>query len=136
MVHFNKSLIAFFLKHHRTFYRYIFVGVCSAFIELILFSLLMSIERFPLLGANSIAYTIVFVFNFVLQRNFAFRSDKPFFRQMISYFMLWVINLNLSNFIVVFASTTLGIEPIIAKIFSMAFLIPTNFILYRTLIFK
>jgi putative flippase GtrA len=164
----NKKALSEFIK-------YLLVGFSSSFIELALFYTLykflpnivpdkyyISLLGFSIvmshvvtLTSNTIAYSVVFVYNYTLQRKWAFKSTANLKKQMILYTLLFVFNLFVSNYIVVlfiklltnyiFVSTNYIINeslsvndltPLIAKVLSIAVVVSWNFIIYKKVIFK
>jgi putative flippase GtrA len=126
----------YFFKNRASFSKYILVGISCAILELLLFYVLQKWVSLGIVWANSIAYTLLFFYNFLMQRKYAFQSKKSIKKEALGYGLLFVFNLNLSNALIVFLTTRLQWVPWFSKIIAMVFYIPTNFILYKKIIFK
>lgn len=158
------------------FIKYLVVGFSSTFIELVIFEflhyyflpgripneitlslmgMLLFIPHIITLSANTIAYTVVFIYNYTLQRKWAFKSTANFKKQMMQYGILFGFNLIVSNYLVIFLISFMqnyvfsGMEyllfvplkaaifiPLIAKVMSIAFVVSWNFVVYKKIIFK
>jgi putative flippase GtrA len=119
-----------------TFIKYFLVGGTSALLELTLFYTLLERLDLKIVIANSIAYTTLFFFNYILQRKWAFASKMKVKKQIIAYGLLFFFNLNFSNAMVVFLINGFQINSLVSKFLSMGLFVPLNFLIYRNLIFK
>lgn len=116
--------------------RYLITGFSSAAIELSLLYILKDLSGLGVIEANSIALTIVFWFNFLMNRFFSFKSSGSIKRQLIMYGILFVFNLGASDLIMHLLTTALHIQYLIAKVFAIGAVVSWNFVLYKKVIYK
>lgn len=119
-----------------TFIKYIAVGLSSAILEVFLFFILLDIFRIKIIISNSIAYTVMFLYNYFMQRKFAFKSTLPIKKQIVPYGILFIFNLNLSNGLIFYLTHSININPVLSKIIAMGIYVPLNFLIYKKIIFK
>ena len=118
------------------FSRYLITGFSSAAIELTLLFVLRDTAGLTVLAANSIALTIVFWFNFLMNRFWSFKSKANIKRQLVMYLVLFVFNLATSDLIMYLLTVKLSLQYLIAKVFAIGAVVCWNFILYRKVIYK
>lgn len=118
------------------FSRYLITGFSSAAIELTLLFVLRDTAGLTVLAANSIALTIVFWFNFLMNRFWSFKSKANIKRQLVMYLVLFVFNLAASDLIMYLLTVKLSLQYLIAKVFAIGAVVCWNFILYRKVIYK
>lgn len=116
--------------------RYLITGFSSAAIELSLLYIFRDIAKLSVIEANSIALTIVFWFNFLLNRHWSFKSKSSLKKQLLMYAVLFVFNLGASDLIMYVLVTLLGIQYLLAKVLAIGAVVSWNFILYKKVIYK
>jgi putative flippase GtrA len=116
--------------------KYLVVGTSSAFFEILIFYVLLNIIKVNLLISNTIAYTIIFCYNYILQRTWAFKSSSNVSKQIIQYGILFCFNLFVSNALIVVFYQKLNIHEIIAKMMTIGVVVSWNFIIYKKIIFR
>lgn len=133
-----KRIIDFFIggRSLGQFVRYLVVGFSSFFLEFTIFYGLLSWVGLGEIAANSIAITIVFWFNFLLNRFWSFKSNGAILRQVIQYGFLFAFNIMFSNGFIYVVSIVLGLSPLIAKVLSMGFIVMWNFVIYKKIIYR
>jgi putative flippase GtrA len=116
-------------------FRYLIVGGTSALIELALFSLIYYLSKGLTIPANIIAVCVATSFNFLVNRNFTFKSTSNFWRSAILYLLLFGLNL---AFTTVFTTILInyGAFPLLAKLTTMACVTMWNFFLYNKVVFR
>ncbi len=119
-----------------SFLKYLLVGGSSALLELILFYIFLEKLDLKIIVANTIAYTTLFFFNYILQRNWAFSSKMRIKKQIIAYGVLFFFNLNVSNAMILFLIKRFQIHSLFSKTITMFLYVPLNFFIYRKVIFK
>jgi putative flippase GtrA len=132
-------------KNMATFARYLIVGFSTFAVEYTLFLLLRMALPFPELVVNVMVYTVVFWFNFLLNKFFAFQSKVNFKKQLFSYGILFFFNMIAGNILLFSAIRSIlvlisgeGSWPVLylPKILIMVFIVSWNFILYKKVIYK
>lgn len=116
--------------------RYLVTGFSSAAIELSLLYVFRDVVELSVIEANSIALTIVFWFNFLMNRLWSFKSKSSLKKQLLMYAALFVFNLGASDLIMHVLVTLLGIQYLLAKVFAIGAVVSWNFILYKKVIYK
>jgi len=145
------------------FIRYIIVGFTTFFVEYSIFYSLMDIVfvRYPILNygfldsiaysifhihydnttynylaANTVAYIIVFWFNFLMNRHWSFKSKTDLSRQLKLYACLFLLNLAFTNVALHALVEYVKIIPEIAKVLVMGGIVMWNFVIYRKIIYR
>lgn len=116
--------------------RYLVTGFTSAAIELTLLFILKDILKLGVLEANSIALTIVFWFNFLMNRLWSFKSKSDIRKQLVMYGILFAFNLGASDLIMYVLTSLLHLQYLIAKVFAIGAVVSWNFVLYKNVIYK
>ena len=117
-------------------YRYLVTGFSSAAIELTLLYIFKDIANFSIIVSNSIALSIVFWFNFLINRLWSFKSTANLKKQLIMYMILFVFNLGASDLIMHLLTTELSMQYLLAKVFAIGAVVTWNFLLYKKVIYK
>jgi putative flippase GtrA len=132
-------------KATEQFIKYLVVGVATFTLEttlLILFRELIHLLQPDLTAATVASYanipavTIVFWFNFLLNRNWTFQSSNNIWRQLLIYLPLFVINISLGTFILNYLIRVFGLYYLISKVISVGVILCWNLIIYKKIIFK
>lgn len=116
--------------------RYLITGFSSAAIELSLLYVFKDVAELSVIAANSIALTIVFWFNFLMNRLWSFKSKSGLQKQLLMYAVLFIFNLGASDLIMHVLATLLGVHYLLAKVFAIGAVVSWNFILYKKVIYK
>lgn len=116
--------------------RYLVTGFSSAAIELTLLFVFRDIAELSIVISNSIALTIVFWFNFLVNRIWSFKSTANLRKQLAMYLVLFAFNLVASDFIMYLLTTKLSLQYLLAKVFAIGAVVIWNFFLYKKVIYK
>ena len=116
--------------------RYLITGFSSAAIEFSLLILCKDVLSLTVVISNSIALTIVFWFNYLMNRKWSFKSTTSLKKQLPMYLALFVFNLAASDFIMHLLTSRLSLYYLLAKVFAIAAVMTWNFFLYRKVIYK
>lgn len=128
----------FFLgdKSSGQFIRYLITGFSTFTLEFLLFFSMYKLLSINELISNSVAITIIFWFNFLMNRFWSFKSKEKIIRQLMLYGILFVFNIGISNLFIYAALSIFYISPLISKILIMGIIVMWNFVLYKTVIYK
>ena len=118
------------------FFRYIITGFCSAAIELTLLFVFRDVVKLSIIVSNSIALTIVFWFNFLMNRIWSFKSTANLKKQLAMYLILFIFNLGASDLIMYLLTTKLSLQYLLAKVFAIGAVVTWNFFLYKKVIYR
>ena len=89
-----------FLHQHRSIAKFYLSGCVSGGLDLILLFIFYDLLHFGIVEATSFSFVLCFAVSFFLQRTWTFRdrSNKRVVRQMMMYFAVGFMNLNLNGF--------------------------------------
>ncbi|MCL2741946.1 MAG: GtrA family protein [Oscillospiraceae bacterium] len=122
-----------------TLVRYLVVGSTSFALELALFYAMSAVlDTEGALGvavSNTVAYSAVFAYNFMLTRRWTFRSEGRIGRQATMHLTLFAVNLIVSNVAVYSASLRLGMDLYVAKAATMCLMVLWNLLIYVKVIY-
>lgn len=118
------------------FIRYVISGLLSFGTEFSLLYLLTTVLKLWYIYSNSIAFFIVFVVNFTLNRVWAFRSKQPLVKQVIASAFLFALNLAAGNLIMFFFTEQIELYYLYSKVIATGMSVTWNFFLYKYLIYK
>jgi putative flippase GtrA len=114
--------------------RYLLVGGSSALLELAIFWVLSSPLDLDVRISNVIAVLIATVCNFLMNRQWTFKSSSHWVRSAVLYLTLWSLNLVFTTSVIAYADGQ-GFSPTLAKIGTMALVTLWNFWLFRKVVF-
>ncbi len=117
------------------FGRYLVTGFSSFGLEYLLLYVLTEYAGLWYIASNSIAFLVSFWFNFLLNRYWSFQSRYSFPKQLLSYGVLFVINLCISNMLLYIITDVFGVVYLISKVIVIAVITPWNFIIYKKIIY-
>lgn len=115
--------------------KYLFVGGSSAVLELVIFQFSFKAFHLEVVIANLLAIIIATLYNFSLNRGFAFRSSSNMGRSVTLYLILFCINSAFSSGVVYLMQEN-QLPVLFGKIAAMFCTVSWNYYLYRNIIFK
>lgn len=118
------------------FTRYAITGLIAFGVEYTTFYLLYHIFGLWYVWSNSIAMTVAFSISFTLNRFWSFKSRENIFRQFIMYGTLFIINMIISNVVMLLLTDILGIKPLLSKLVAVGMIVCWNFVINKKVIFK
>jgi len=116
--------------------RYLITGICSAAIEFSLLFVFKGLMGLSVVVANSIALSIVFWFNFLMNRIWSFKSKMKLSKQLGMYSLLFLFNLGASDLIMYLLTDRLSMQYLLAKVFATGTVVCWNFVIYKKVIYK
>lgn len=116
------------------FSKYIIIGGTSAICELLLFTIFDMLE-ISIVISNISSVIIATIINYLLNKFWAFKSQKASIKSLVLYIALFIFNIIFSSQFIVFVSNA-GVNGIVAKLISMILITCWNFVLYKKVIFK
>lgn len=127
----------------RRFLSYIVVGLLAFFVEYVSFLGLLNILHvsYGLSVAQTISFSVGLLVSFLGNRNYTFNTKDASYRhskkhQAVRYVTLAITNLLITNALIYIFVDQLLIMPMVAKVIVMFLIIPWNYILFRSFIFK
>ncbi len=115
------------------FKKYLIIGFTCFGLEYIIFLVLN--QKTSIIFANSISITIIFWFNFLMNRFWSFKSKARLKKQLFQYALLFAFNIAVTNGFIYALSELIGILPAISKILVMGAVVCWNFIIYKKIIY-
>jgi putative flippase GtrA len=124
-------------KARATFIKYALVGGSSAAMEYGLLNLGVRVFKLETWVANFMAYIVIFVFNYLLNRFWSFQSKENIGKQLLMYGILFVFNITIPNGILFnWLVYDQKWDYNIAKTLVIGCVVTWNFILYKKVIYK
>ncbi len=130
------------------FIRYILIGGSAVIIDFAVFEALLlllgkdnNITLFsaviePEKIANTVAVITGFIYSFILNRTWAFKSKDNILRQLILMIILLIINTLISNEAISFMGRSIGIPFVIAKPVMQVLVAVWNYFIYDKIIYR
>lgn len=130
------------------FIRYILIGGSSVIVDFAVFEVLLlllgkdnTITLFsaviePEKIANTIAVITGFIYSFILNRTWAFKSKDNILRQLILMIILLIINTLISNEAISFMGRSIGIPFVIGKPVMQVLVAVWNYFIYDKIIYR
>ncbi|MCX7747418.1 MAG: GtrA family protein [Clostridia bacterium] len=124
-------------KGLQQFKKYVIVGLSCFAIEYLMFLAFLDIIKLEKFSANVIVYSIMFWFNFILNRVWSFESKDAFLKQLLMYGILFLFNQVVGNIGIMYVLTDVFlIHAKISKVLIMGVIVIWNFIIYKKIIYK
>jgi len=126
------------LKKYETFIKYLFVAGISFIIDICLFTLFNNILNFQakIIIATIIARIISSFINYLLNNGIVFKSDEKKIKTLVKYYILVVIQMFVSAFLVDNLFKVIKIDATFIKIPVELILFICNYLIQKLLIFK
>jgi putative flippase GtrA len=118
------------------FGRYVITGLLSLALDFLLLYACTEFLGFWYLYSKVIAFTVVFWFNFLLNRYWSFRSRGPLRRQLLLYGLLCGFNLAVSGALLYYLTESFGLPYLVSNVFVVGLIVLWNFILYKRVIYR
>ena len=130
------------------FIRYILIGGSAVIVDFAVFGVLLlllgkdnTITLFsaviePEKIANTVAVITGFIYSFILNRTWAFKSKDNILRQLILMIILLIINTLISNEAISFMGRSIGIPFVIAKPVMQVLVAVWNYFIYDKIIYR
>lgn len=116
--------------------RYVVTGLCSAAFEFALLFVFKDLAGLSVIVSNSAALSIVFWFNFLMNRYWSFKSKIKLSKQLAMYLVLFIFNLGASDLIMYLLVDRLSMQYLLAKVFAIGAVVCWNFVIYKKVIYK
>ena len=118
------------------FLKYGVTGGLAFILEYSTFYILSSIIGLWYIWSNSIAMIFGFAISFTLNRYWSFKSTANPIKQLIKYGILFLVNLGISNLLMMLFIDVFDMKSMISKFITISILICWNFVIYKKIIFK
>jgi putative flippase GtrA len=127
------------------FTKYLIVGFSSFIIDVSLLFVFKKIinwlnptsdNHFIIILANTLSVTIVFWFNFLMNRNWTFKSNSGLLKQILLYTPLFVFNIFAQDSIIYFLINKIELSLLFSKVIAVGVVLCWNLFIYKKVIFK
>ena len=130
------------------FIRYVLVGISAAVVDFAVFELVLlllgsensitvlSHTIHPEKIANTAAVITGFIYSFILNRVWAFKSNNNILLQMVLMIILLAFNTFISNEAISFMGRTIGLPFILAKPIMQTIIVFWNYFIYDKIIYR
>lgn len=118
--------------------RYLLSGFFCAALEYSVFQLAHQLFGLSLIVANTIAYALAFIVNFLITKFLVFNApQKSSTRyQFIAFSLLVAFNYTLGTWLLVYLVESLQLQAGVSKILSMAIVAIWNFFIYKKVVYR
>ena len=111
--------------------KFLIIGVSSVIADLLLLTLLVSILRFNTVLSVAITQILVLIYNFYLNKYWAFQSDKHNIKEVVRYILLVCINYSMGLIIMYIFNTIFSFNYQLVRIINVALMSIINFFAYK-----
>lgn len=124
------------LKKYETFIKYIFVAGISFTIDIVFFNIFNIVFAKKIIIATILARIISSFINYLLNRDKVFKSDENNRKTIIKYYILVVVQMLISAFVVDNLYEMLEVNATLIKVPVEFILFVCNYLIQKLLIFK
>jgi len=124
------------IKKYETFIKYIVVAIISFLIDIGIFTICNTLFSIRIVFATIIARIISSFINYLLNRDKVFKSDENKFKTIFKYYLLVIIQMFISAFIVDNLYNIININATLIKVPVEFILFICNYLIQKIFIFK
>lgn len=118
---------------------YVMIGGLAAIVEYASFFIIYNVLPFVVV-AQTLSFILGLVVSFTGSRQYTFNSDRAYHHnaktQIITYLVLALVNLLISNLLIYTLVHGIAIVPLVAKVIVMGCVALWNFIIFNKFVFK
>ncbi len=137
---YKKIKLKFFTEENMEKISYLFFGVLTTIINIVVFWIMSSPLKINFMVANVIAWIISVIFAFITNKIFVFKSSTTKFmdlaKEAFSFFFFRVVTLFQDEITMIILVQFLGINGVIAKVISNIFVVISNYFASKLVIFR
>ena len=118
--------------------RYLLSGLFCAGLEYSVFQLMHQIIGLSLIVANTIAYALAFIFNFLITKFLVFNAPQKNSAQyqFVAYSLLVLFNFTLGTWLLVYLVQSWQLQAGLSKLFSMVIVAVWNFFIFKKVVYR
>lgn len=120
----------------RQFVKYGVVGTSSVVIDMVIIFVFTEFFGLWYMFSAVISQTVAVIFNFLMNRNWSFRSNGVVHRQAVRYFILLGFNYLYQLIALWLLVETLHLHYLLAKIFIAMLMVTWNFLMFKYVVYK
>lgn len=124
------------MKKYIEIIKYAFWGGISTAINMILLFLMLRFTSIHYIVANSLAYFVAVIVNYVCNKIFVFESQNDVKKELLHFFIMRLISLGIDNACYYFAVDILGYNVYISRIVVSVIIISATYVVNKLIIFK
>lgn len=129
-------MIKYFIKKYSTFLKYILVAGISFLIDITFFTVFNTTFKVKIIYATIMARVISSFINYILNKDKVFKSDEGRLKTIIKYYILVVVQMFISAFVVDNLHKVVKINAAFIKVPVEFILFVCNYLIQKLLIFK
>ena len=127
-------------EEYKSLILYIFFGVCTTFVNIVSFWLMVHMFNFRAVSGSIVAWIASVIFAYITNRRWVFQSKargtKNIFREVYSFFACRLATGVLDCFVMFLFVDIFGLDDVIIKILSNIVVVVLNYIASKIFIFK
>lgn len=124
------------MKKYIEIIKYAFWGGISTAVNLVLLFLMIRFTSIHYIVANSLAYFVAVLVNYVCNKKFVFESQNDVKKELLHFIVMRFISLGIDNACYYLAVDILGYNVYLSRIVVSVFIIAVTYVVNKLIIFK
>jgi putative flippase GtrA len=120
----------------KQFILYSIIGFSGAFIDFVVFIVLIKVFNLNTIIANAISISLGITNNFILNSVFNFKVKDKLKQRFIKFYIIGLFGFLISSLIIYVLKEVLGVDPIISKLCSIIIVVILQYSLNKRITFK
>lgn len=120
----------------KQFILYSIIGFSGAFIDFVVFIVLIKVFSLNAIIANAISISLGITNNFILNSIFNFKVKDKLKQRFIKFYLIGLFGFFISSLIIYILKEVLGVDPIISKLCSIVIVVILQYSLNKRITFK
>jgi len=120
----------------KQFILYSIIGFSGAFIDFVVFIVLIKVFSMNAIIANAISISLGITNNFILNSIFNFKVKDKLKQRFIKFYLIGLFGFFISSLIIYILKEVLGVDPIISKLCSIVIVVILQYSLNKRITFK
>lgn len=120
----------------KQFILYSIIGFSGAFIDFVVFIVLIKVFSLNAIIANAISISLGITNNFILNSVFNFKVKDKLKQRFIKFYLIGLFGFFISSLIIYILKEVLGVDPIISKLCSIVIVVILQYSLNKRITFK
>jgi len=120
----------------KQFILYSIIGFSGAFIDFVVFIVLIKVFSLNTIIANAISISLGITNNFILNSIFNFKVKDKLKQRFIKFYLIGLFGFFISSLIIYILKEVLGVDPIISKLCSIVIVVILQYSLNKRITFK
>lgn len=121
---------------HRQLFRYAIIGSSCAFLDFLIYTLLVRVAHIPYLYSNMISVHCGIFASFLLNRHFTFKVKNKVFLRFLAFYLIGMTGLVVSSALLVLFIEKLLIDKMMAKVITIVVVASIQYLLNKHISFN